>query len=327
VTGRCRLARRGGGCAELPWSIAFIYEAEADEKVCMIPRHFEYFAPRSVKEATALLKKFGPDAKVLAGGMSLIPLMKMRFNSPARIVDINRIPGLEYVKVSGRTLKIGALTCHGDVQHSNVVRKNAYLLAETASMIGDPQIRNVGTIGGSLSYCDPSGDWGAAILALRGELTIRGPTKQRTMKIDDFLVGAFTSALRSDEILTEVSVQVPPPRSGGAYMKMERSLGDFPTVGVAVQVTIDAKDVCKSAGIGLTALGPKNLRAERAEKTLVGQVVTPRRLEEAAEAAAEDAQPSSDPMRGSAEYKREMTRVYARRGLERAVARAKGGKT
>ncbi|MDA4135187.1 MAG: xanthine dehydrogenase family protein subunit M, partial [Thaumarchaeota archaeon] len=266
----------------------------------MIPRPFEYFAPRSMKEATALLRKFGPDAKVLAGGMSLIPLMKMRLDSPARIVDINRIPGLEYVKVVGRTLKIGALARHGDLQHSNVVRENAYLLAETASMIGDPQIRNIGTIGGSLSHCDPSGDWGAAILAMRGELTIQGPTKQRKMKIDDFLFDTFTPALRLGEILTEVSVPIPPARSGGAYMKLERNLGDFPTVGVAVQITIDAKDVCTSAGIGLTALGPKNLRAERAEKTLVGSTITPRRLEEASEAASEDARPSPDPLRGSA---------------------------
>jgi carbon-monoxide dehydrogenase medium subunit len=184
----------------------------------------------------------------------------------------------------------------------------------------------MGTIGGSLSHCDPSGDWGAAILAMRGELTVQGPTKQRKLKIDDFLVDTFTSALKPTEILTEVSVPIPPPRSGGAYMKLERALGDFATVGVAVQVTIDAEDVCTSAGIGLTALGPKNLRAERAEKTLVGEPVTQKKLEEAARAAAEDAEPTTDPLRGSAEYKREITQVYTRRGLERAVARARGGK-
>jgi carbon-monoxide dehydrogenase medium subunit len=292
----------------------------------MIPRPFEYFAPKTIKQATALLKKFGPDAKVLAGGVSLIPVMKLRFGSPAKIVDINRIPGLEYVKVTGKTLRIGALTRHGDVQHSDVVREKVWLLAETASTIGDPQIRNMGTIGGSLSHCDPSGDWGATILALRGELTIQGPTRQRKMRIDDFLVDTFTSALKPTEILTEISVPIPAPRSGGAYMKLERALGDFATVGVAVQITLDDKDVCTSAGIGLTALGPKNMRAERAEKALVGEVMTPQKLKEAAEAAAEDAQPTPDPLRGSADYKREITRVYTRRGLERAIARAKGGK-
>ncbi len=292
----------------------------------MIPRKFEYFAPKSIKEATSLLKKFGPDAKVLAGGISLIPVMKLRLGSPAKIIDINRIPGLEYIKASGGRLNIGALTRHVDLERSKTVRDRVFLLSETASVIGDPQVRNMGTIGGSLSHSDPSGDWGAAIIALRGELTIQGPRKRRKIKIDDFLVDTFTSALKPDEILTEISVPIPPARSGGAYMKLERNLGDFATVAVAVQLTIDAKGVCTSVGIGLTALGPKNLRAEKAEKALLGQPLTPKIIEEAAAAAAEDAQPIPDPLRGSAEYKKEMTRVYARRGLERAVSRAKGGK-
>ena len=292
----------------------------------MIPRKFDYFAPSSVREATTLLRKFGPDAKVLAGGVSLIPVMKLRLGSPAKLVDINRIPGLEYLKVSGGALKIGALTRHRELERSKVVREKAFLLSDTASLIGDPQIRNMGTIGGSLSHCDPSGDWGAAILALRGVLTIQGPKKQRKVKIDDFLVDTFTSALKPYEILTEISVPLPPPRSGGAYMKLERNLGDFATVGVAVQLTIDAKGVCTYAGIGLTALGPKNLRAARAEKVLLGQPLTPAKIEEAAAAASEDTEPSADPLRGSAEYKKEVTVVYARRGIERALARAKGGK-
>jgi aerobic carbon-monoxide dehydrogenase medium subunit len=292
----------------------------------MIPRKFEYYAPTSLKEASALLKKFGPDAKVLAGGVSLIPVMKLRLGSPAKIVDINRVPGLQYVKVTGSRLNIGALTRHAEVQNSKVVKEKAFLLSETASLIGDPQIRNMGTVGGSLSHSDPSGDWGATMLALRAEVTIQGPTKQRKLKIDDFLVDTFTSALEPDEILIEVSVPIPPARSGGAYMKLERNLGDFATVGIAIQLTIGAKDVCTSIGIGLTAVGPKNLRAVKAEKVLLGQPLTPKKMLEAAEAAGEDAQPSADPLRGSEEYKKEITRVYTRRGLARALARAKGGK-
>lgn len=292
----------------------------------MVPRKFEYFAPTTLKDATALLKKYGSDAKVLAGGMSLIPVMKLRLGSPPYIVDLNRIPGLEYIKPVGGNLLIGALTRHHALQVSKVVREKVPILAETAAWIGDAQVRNMGTIGGSLSHCDPSGDWGAAIVALRGSVKVKGPSKERTLKIDDFLVDTFTSALKEDEILTEVSVPIPPPRSGGAYVKLERRSGDFATAAVAVQVSLDAKGACSYAGIGLTALGSKNLRANKAEAALVGKPLTARAIEEAAEAAAEDSQPMPDPLRGSAEYKREMAKVYTRRGLGLAAQRAKRGK-
>jgi carbon-monoxide dehydrogenase medium subunit len=207
-----------------------------------------------------------------------------------------------------------------------LVHEKARILSETAGWIGDPQVRNMGTIGGSLSHCDPSGDWGAAILAMRGSVKINGPTKLRSLEIDDFLVDTFTSALKENEILTEVSVPVPPPRSGGAYMKLERRSGDFATAAVAVQVSLDAKGVCTYAGIGLTALGSKNLRASKAEELLLGKPLTPQTMDEASEAAAEDAQPLPDPLRGSADYKKEMAKVYTRRGLDLAVKRAKRGK-
>jgi aerobic carbon-monoxide dehydrogenase medium subunit len=292
----------------------------------MVPRKFEYFAPSSLKDATTLLKKYGSDAKVLAGGMSLIPVMKLRLGSPPYIVDINRIPGLDYVKLTGGNLLIGALTHHHTLQTSKVVLEKAPMLAETAGWIGDPQVRNMGTIGGSLSHCDPSGDWGAAIIALRGSVKVRGPTKERTLAIDDFLVDTFTSALKEDEILTEVSVPVPQGRSGGAYVKLERRSGDFATAAVGVQISIDARGVCTYAGIGLTALGSKNLRASKAEAALVGKPMTPKTIEEASEAASEDAQPTADPLRGSVEYKTEMAKVYTKRGLDLALQRAKRGK-
>ncbi|MDA4114204.1 MAG: xanthine dehydrogenase family protein subunit M [Thaumarchaeota archaeon] len=292
----------------------------------MVPRKFEYFAPTTVKAATTLLKKYGPDAKILAGGMSLLPVMKLRLGSPAYIVDINRIPGLEYVKQSGSNILIGALTRHHDIQTSKLIKEKAMILSDCAGLIGDAQVRNMGTMGGSLSHCDPSGDWGAAVLAMRGVVKLRGPSKDRTMKIDDFLVDTFTSALKPNELLTEISIPIPSARSGGAYVKLERKTGDFATVAVGVQLTLDAKGTCSYAGIGLTALGNKNLRATRAEAALLGKPLTSNVVEEAAEAASEDAEPTNDPLRGSAEYKKEMAKVYTRRGLQLAISRAKGGK-
>ena len=292
----------------------------------MIPRTFRYVAPKTVRETTGLLKKYGSDAKILAGGMSLIPVMKLRLASPTYIIDINRLPGLQYVKEAGGRLLIGALTRHHDLETSKLVRQKAQLLAETASWIGDPQVRNMGTIGGSLTHSDPSGDWGATILAMRGEMRMQGPSKERIVKSDDFFVDTFTSDVRPTELLTEIRIQTPLPKSGGAYTKLERKAGDFATVGVAAQITIDAQGTCKYAGIGLTALGPKNLRAEKGEKALMGRVVNPRTIQEAASAASEDAQPTSDPLRGSAEYRREMAKVFTRRALTTALSRAKGGK-
>jgi len=289
----------------------------------LIPRAFEYFAPRSVREALSLLDRFREEAKVLAGGMSLIPVMKLRLLSPAYIVDINRIPRLEYVRESGEKLLIGAMTRHHSIEVSEVVRSKAFILAETAGWIGDPQVRNMGTIGGSLSHCDPSGDWGATMIALRGEVVIKGPSKKRIVAIDDFLLDSFTTALKPNELLTEIRIPIPPPRSGGAYMKLERKAGDFATVGVAVQVSLDREGMCVQAGIGLTALGPKNLRAGRAEKILVGRRLTARVIDEAADAAAGESRPASDALRGSAEYRTEMARIYAKRGLSIAVTRAR----
>jgi aerobic carbon-monoxide dehydrogenase medium subunit len=292
----------------------------------MVPRKFEYFAPKTLSQATTLLKKYGSDAKLLAGGMSLIPVMKLRLGSPPYIVDLNRIPGLDYVKPASGKLAIGAMTRHHTIETSKVIREKVPMLAETAGWIGDPQVRNMGTIGGSLSHCDPSGDWGAAMIALRASVKLQGPTKVRTLKIDDFLVDTFTSALKPNEILTEISIPIPTPRSGGAYVKLERRSGDFATVAVAVQISIDQKGMCTYAGIGLTALGSKNLRASKAEEALVGKPLNSSSIQGAANAAMEDAQPTADPLRGSAEYKKEMAEVFTRRGLELALKRAKGGK-
>jgi aerobic carbon-monoxide dehydrogenase medium subunit len=295
----------------------------------MLPRSFEYFAPRTLEEAFDFLREHEGDVKVLAGGMSLIPLMKMRLASPGHIVDINHVEGLEYIKESedGKTLLIGSLTKHHSLESSPLAIKRVPLLSETAGSIGDPQVRNLGTIGGALAHSDPSGDWGAAILALRGSIRAAGPLGERSISIDDLLIDTFTTALKADELITQVSVPIPPVGGGGgAYLKLERKAGDFATVGVAVQLTLQEgkEGICSYAGIGLTAVGPKNLRASRAEGCLVGRRLTKQAIAEAASAAAKECAPTDDLLRGSAKYKREMVEVFVRRAIELAGARSQG---
>lgn len=260
--------------------------------------------------------------------MSLIPLMKMRLASPMYIIDINRIEGLDYIRLSpdGKTILVGSLARHRSIETSPTVLRHVPLMSETAAMIGDPQIRNRGTIGGSLAHSDPSGDWAAAVIALGGAVRVSGSSGERTIPIEEFLVDTFTTALKEDEIVTQVSAPVPAAGSGSAYLKLERKAGDFATVGVAAQLTLDQRpdgDYCSYAGIGLTAVGPKSLRARGAESCLAGKLVTQRSIAEASQAASNDCQPTDDPLRGSAGYKREMTRVYTRRALTLAAERAR----
>lgn len=290
----------------------------------MIPRSFDYFAPKTLNETSSLLKRYGSSAKILAGGMSLIPIMKLGLGSPRYIIDINGVAGLEYIKQAQGKLLIGALTRHHTLETSKLIKQKGSLMAETASWVGDPQVRNMGTIGGSLSHADPSGDWGATLLALRGEMKVRGSGKERIIKADDFFVDTFTSALKQNELLTEVRIPIPSGKNGSAYMKLERKAGDFATVGVAAQISLDGKGQCAYAGIGLTALGPTSIRAKKAERVLVGSAPSPEKIKEAAVAASEDAQPTSDPLRGSAEYKMAMAIVYTRRAITTALSRAKG---
>ena len=291
----------------------------------MYPRGFQYFAPKTINEAIALLRKYKENAKVIAGGQSLVPMMKLRLVSPSYLIDLNKVRGLEYIKEQKGRILIGALTRHHTIETSELIREKVYIMSEAASQIGDPQVRNMGTIGGSLAHSDPAGDWGAVVIALHGEVRIAGPRRTRVMKIDDFFYKAFQPNLKPGEILTEVRIPTPPPNSGGAYLKLERRAGDFATAGVAVQLAVDGDGTCKQVGIGLTALGPTSLRARKAEKTLLGRKVDDNAIEEAAEAAYEDANPLPDPLRGSAEYKKAMARVLTRRALKIALNRARGG--
>jgi carbon-monoxide dehydrogenase medium subunit len=286
----------------------------------MYPSRFEYVAPSSLDEALAILAERGDDAKVLAGGQSLVPLIKLRFASPGLLVDLNRLPGLSYIDDTPEGLRVGALTRHSQLVDSAVLSARYPAMAAAAPLISDPLVRNRGTIGGSLAHADPAGDWGSVMLALGAQLVARSAKGERVLDIADFFLGTFSTVLEPDEIVTEVRAPATAPRSGGTYLKLERKVGDFATVGVAVQVQLD-DGVVGRAGIAMTAVGSSNIRAERAEGALAGAVPAPAVFEEAARLAGQAAEPATD-VRGSAEYKRHVVEVYVKRGLAHAVESA-----
>lgn len=290
----------------------------------MIPARFEYFAPSTVQEAAGLLGRYGGEAKVLAGGHSLIPLMKLRLASPRYLVDLNRISALAYINEAAGVLRIGALTRHSDLETSALIRSRYPLLADTARVIADPLVRNMGTIGGSLAHADPAGDWGAAMLAAKAQVVVTGPRGERTVPIDEFFVDTFTTVLEPDEILTEIRLAQPPARSGGAYLKLERKVGDFAIAAVGTHLVLDGKGLTEDVGIGLCNVGPTSLRARRAEEALRGQKAEEAVIARVAQLAAKESDPASD-LRGPAEYKRDVVRVLTARALRLAVQRAKGG--
>jgi carbon-monoxide dehydrogenase medium subunit len=284
------------------------------------PASFEYFAPTSLEEALSVLERYGDEAKVLAGGQSLIPLMKLRFAAPRVLVDINRIGGLDGLREDAGALRIGALVRHKTCERSELLRGRYRVLGDTAPQISDPIVRNLGTVCGSLAHADPQGDWGSAMLAIGAEVVVSGAHGERTMSLQDFLQGPFTTALEPAEIVTEVRVPDPGPRAAGTYLKLERRVGDFATVGVAVHVTLDNGNVAR-AGIALTGVGPTNLKAHDAEHALAGADQGDDSIREAARLAAEAAEPQDD-VRGTAEYKRNVVRVFTERGLRTAIAAA-----
>lgn len=290
----------------------------------MIPDRFEYFAPKTIPEAVGLLQRYGEEAKVLAGGHSLIPLMKLRLAAPRYLVDINRISELVYIKEADGFLRIGALTRHADLETSDLIRSRYPLLADTARVIADPLVRNIGTVGGSLAHADPAGDWGAAMLAVGAQVVAAGLRGARTVPIHEFFVDTFSTVLKPDEILTEIRVPQPPARSGGAYLKLERKVGDFAIAAVGTHLVLDGKGVCEHVGIGLCNVGTTSLRARRAEDALRGKKADEATIARTAQLAAEECDPASD-LRGPAEYKRDVVRVLTTRALRLAVQRAKGG--
>jgi carbon-monoxide dehydrogenase medium subunit len=289
----------------------------------MIPAAFEYHAPRSLSEATALLVKLGEDAKLLSGGQSLIPLMKLRLASPAHVVDINGIPGLTGLREADGFLRIGALTRESDLEESELIRTRYPLLHETSRVIADPLVRNLATVGGNLAHADPANDHPATMLALGAEVVVTGPRGERRIPIAEFFTGPFATALRADEILTEIRVPVPAARSGGAYFKLERKVGDFATAAVAVQLSLSAAGACEQVGIGLTNVGLTPIKATRAEAALKGKRPDDAAIAEAARQAAAAAEPTED-LRGSVDYTRDLVRVLTGRAIRRALARAAG---
>ena len=290
----------------------------------MIPRSFEYYSPRTLDEAVALLQKLGPEAKLLSGGQSLIPMMKLRLLSPEHIVDINRIPDLDYITENDGQLRIGALAREHELESSDVVKDKLPILADTAKVIADPLVRSQATICGNLAHGDPANDHPATMLALGATIMATGPKGQREIAVEDFFPGLFTTALEAEEILTEIRIPLPPARSGGSYLKLERKVGDFATAGVAVQITLDESGACKRAGLGLTNVGMTPIKARQTEAFLTGKQLDEQTIEKAADIAASESQPMDD-IRGSADYKRDLVRVLTGRALKTALNRAKGG--
>ncbi len=291
----------------------------------MIPAAFKYAAPSTVQQAVELLAA-NQDAKVLAGGHSLLPLMKLRLAMPPVLVDINRIPDLDYIREDTQLnrLRIGALVRHNDVEQSGLIRARYPLLWDTAQGIGDPLVRNRGTMAGAVAHGDPAADWPAALLALNAEVVATGPSGERVIPMTQLYLGILTTSLTESELVTEIRVPLPRPRSGGAYEKLERKVGDYAVIGVAAQVSLDGTGSIGEAGIGLCNAASTSVKATDAERFLMGKPAAPDNVNEAARLTMEASDPIEDD-RGPVDYKRAMVRELTRRALRRALERASGG--
>ena len=289
----------------------------------MIPDKFTYFAPTTLTEAWDLLQAHSGEAKILAGGQSLIPLMKFRLANPAYLIDLRKTPGLDTLDERDGALVLGAMVREATLEKSSLIQRRYPGIHDASGVVADPLVRNFATIGGNLAHADPANDHPAMMLALRARMVAQSPRGRREMSVDDFLVDTMETALEPDEILIELRVPQPAPHSGSAYVKFERKVGDYAIAAVGAQVTLDG-DVCSQAGIGLTNVGPKALRATEAEAFLVGKQPTEETLREAARLAAASAEPVSD-LRGPEEYKRAMVRTLTVRALRAAVERARTG--
>ncbi len=286
----------------------------------MIPGNFQYHAPTSLKQAVELLNEYGEEAKILAGGHSLLPMMKLRFAEPAHLIDINLVPELKGISEKKGMIHIGAMTTENELIASDVLQKKCPLIVEAARLIADPQVRNRGTIGGDVAHGDPGNDHPAVMLALGASVVLRGPKKERVLPVDGFYMGALSTQMQPDEILTEIRVPIPPPGSGHAYQKLKRKVGDFATAAAAVQLTL-SKGVCSQIGIALTNLGSTAIKLTAAEKLLTGKKIDDALIQQAAQLAMQACDPAPD-MRGPAEYKRHMAGEMTKRALKQALIRA-----
>jgi aerobic carbon-monoxide dehydrogenase medium subunit len=286
----------------------------------VIPSEFAYHAPRSVGDALALLSQFGGDAKLLAGGHSLLPMMKLRFAAPAHLIDLGRIDGLKGIKQAGNAIHIGAMTTENELIWSKLVQDKLPLLAEGARQISDPQVRYKGTIGGDIAHGDPGNDHPALMLALGASFVITGPNGERVLPADGFFLGTYETQLGADDILTEVRIQVPPAGSGHAYAKLKRKIGDFATAATAVMLQMKG-DTVSGVTIALTNVGPTALKASAAEASLKGKRLDDTAIAEAARLAMSICEPAAD-QRGSVEYKTAMAGEMTVRALLTAASRA-----
>jgi aerobic carbon-monoxide dehydrogenase medium subunit len=284
----------------------------------MIPSAFEYFAPASLKEALGLLSTYKDDVKIIAGGQSLVPLMKLRLAKPSRLVDISRLPELDYIRSAGNSIEIGALATHAQIEHAELVKRDCQLLSQAAATIGDVQVRNQGTIGGSLAHADPTADLPAAILALEGELKAAGPGGERWIRAEDFFLGFFTSGLEPEEILTEIKIPVS-RGSKSSYLKAAQRSSGFAVVGVAVRLDIGENGICRKIAIGLTGVSDKAYRPRGAEAILQGKKLEQPLLEQAASKVTDGIDPLED-INGSKEYRAHLARIYTIRAIQAALA-------
>lgn len=285
----------------------------------MIPPRFEYHAPKSVGEAVALLGQLGSDAKLLAGGHSLLPMMKLRFAQPAHLIDINRIPELRGIREEGGQVVIGAMTVENDLISSPIVQAKLPLLAEAAKLIADPQVRNRGTIGGDIAHGDPGNDHPALSIAIEASFVLEGPNGRRTVAADGFFLGTYMTLLEENEVMVEIHAPAFTQGTGWAYEKLKRKTGDWATAGCAV-VLRKTGDTVSHVRIALTNVAPTALRAEAAEAALLGQAFTPAAVQAAADAATAICDPAED-LRGDAEYKTAMAGEMVKRALAKAWAR------
>lgn len=286
----------------------------------MRPRPFQYYAPSSLNEALNLLGST-QEAKILAGGQSLLTLMKFRLTSPKALVDINGIMDLSYIREENGAIAIGALTRHDHLAGNGTIRERCLLLAESANVIGDQQVRNRGTIGGSLAHADPNADLPTACTAIGAKITAASVKGSRSIESGVFFTDYFTTALRQDEIIKEVRIPIPPPRSGGAYLKLTRGHNDVAVVAVAAQVTVDSDHVCRGASVVLGGVAPAPFRAKESEKSVIGQRLDDKAIEEAGQKASEGLRPPSD-VRASAEYRLKMTEILAKKAIGLSASRA-----
>lgn len=288
----------------------------------MIPANFNYHKVTSVKEAIALSTELGEEAKYMSGGHSLLPMMKLRFATPEHIIDISKIDGLSYIKEDGDLLKIGAMTTQTEMEHNSLLKENYPIMGDAIWLTADPSVRNVGTIGGNIAHGDAANDQPALMLAMRATVVAEGANGTKSIPIDEFFHGFYMTALEPSDVLTEIQIPKAKKGSGGAYVKIERKVGDYATAGVAVHVELDDNGVCQQVGIGLTNVSAVPMRLERGEALLRGQKITDDLIEQVGKIASEDAEPESD-LRGSEAYKRSIINTITKRMLNKALERAR----